>query len=149
MPCGVGPCSDSVSRRLCAGCGEGVEAPLGRLVRDNGGVEVVFIGEVWPWRGPSPFHFVTVPQRESDELRRLADLVSYGWGMLPVRVVVVRTDAGDGAAAAQRSHGTEWTTSLYPKDGGYALPLKAAVRRAEGIELGDTVTIHLEVGGLD
>lgn len=117
-------------------------------------MELNFIGEVWPWRGPSPFHFVTVPQRESDELREVTGLVSYGWGMLPVQVTVVRTDAtegagggegGEGAAAEQRSQGTVWTTALYPKDGCYALPLKDAVRRAERIELGDTVTVHIEV----
>ncbi len=117
----------------------------------------MFTGEVWPWRGPSPFHFVTVPQRESDELRELVGLVSYGWGMLPVQVTVVRTDAADGAdgadgaddaegaAAEPHSQGTVWTTALYPKDGCYALPLKDAVRRAEAIELGDTVTVHIVV----
>ena len=100
--------------------------PPGRLVRDDGQMELRFTGEVWPWRGPSPFHFVTVPQRESDELRELAGLVSYGWGMLPVQVTVVRTDAAEGteraegaaaAPAEQGSLGTVWTTALYPKDG--------------------------------
>ncbi len=118
------------------------------LVRDDGSMAIVFTGEVWPWRGPSPFYFVTVPQPESDQLRRLAGRVSYGWGMLPVQVAIVCTDADEGAAAAPRSHrchGTEWATSLYPKGGGYVLPLKAAVRRSEGIELGDTVTVRLAV----
>ncbi len=108
-------------------------------------MEVVFTGEVWPWRGPSPFHFVTVPQFESDELRELAGFLSYGWGMLPVQVTVIRTDAGEGTPVKQHSHGTVWATALYPKGGCYALPLKAAVRRAERIELGDTVTVHLSV----
>jgi hypothetical protein len=60
----------------------------------------------------------------------MASSVTYGWGMIPVSAQV-----GD----------TPFTTSLYPKDGGYVVPLKDAVRRAEGLELGDSVTIRLHV----
>ena len=41
--------------------------------------------------------------------------------------------------------GTEWTTSLFPKDGRYVVPVKAWVRKAEGLEIGDTVTVQLTV----
>lgn len=34
---------------------------------------------------------------------------------------------------------TKWATSLFPKDGRYIVPVKAAVRRAERLELGDIV----------
>jgi hypothetical protein len=40
---------------------------------------------------------------------------------------------------------TTWKTSLWPKDGRYIVPLKTAVRSKEGIELGDVVTVHLEL----
>jgi hypothetical protein len=40
---------------------------------------------------------------------------------------------------------TEWTTSLFPKDGQYVVPVKTWVRKAEGLELGDVVTVHLTV----
>jgi hypothetical protein len=40
---------------------------------------------------------------------------------------------------------TAWTTSLFPKDGGYIVPVKDKVRRAEKLEVGDTVTIGLTV----
>ena len=56
--------------------------------------------------------------------------MTYGWGMIPVTV---------------RLGGTEWTTSLWPKDGRYVVPLKDWVRAAEGVELGDEVTIRLTV----
>jgi hypothetical protein len=46
---------------------------------------------------------------------------------------------------AARIGGTEWTTSLFPKDGSYIVPLKAWVRKAEGVELGDTITVSLAV----
>jgi hypothetical protein len=87
-------------------------------------------GEVWEWRGPAPYHFVGVIDDDADLMRDLAAEVSYGWGMIPVTVTL-------GA--------TTWTTSLWPKDGAYALPLKDAVRRAERVELGDVVTVRLVV----
>jgi hypothetical protein len=38
-----------------------------------------------------------------------------------------------------------WTTSLFPKDGRYLVPIKASVRNAEQLEEGDQVTVQLEV----
>ena len=94
-------------------------------------MDVEVSGEIWFWRGPSPWHFVTVPDEQSAALEAASSLVSYGWGMIPVTARI-----GD----------TEWTTSLWPKDERYLIPLKAAVRRAEGLELGDEVTVRLVVG---
>lgn len=91
---------------------------------------VDFDGEVWSWRGPAPYHFVSVPEEECAELAEAAALVTYGWGMIPVTVTI-------GA--------TEWTTSLWPKDGGYVVPLKDRIREAEEIALGDTVSVRLFV----
>lgn len=93
-------------------------------------MDVEVTGEIWFWKGPAPHHFVTVPDEESAELEATAAFVSYGWGMIPVRV---------------RIGETAWATSLWPKDGGYVVPLKAAVRRAECLEVGDTVTVRLTV----
>ena len=93
-------------------------------------MELRFTGEVWYWRGPAPFHFVTAPDDASGALESASALVSYGWGMIPVTARL-----GD----------TEWTTSLWPKDGGYVVPLKDAVRRAEDVAEGDTVEVGLDV----
>jgi hypothetical protein len=93
-------------------------------------VELEVTGEVWYWRGPAPFHFVTVADPECAQIEGAAPSVTYGWGMIPV---------------AARLGGTGWTTSLWPKDGAYVVPLKTAVRRAEGIELGDVVTLTLKL----
>jgi hypothetical protein len=46
---------------------------------------------------------------------------------------------------AVRIGDTRWTTSLWPKDGAYVVPLKAAVRKAERLDVGDTVTVTLTV----
>jgi hypothetical protein len=89
-----------------------------------------FDGEIFYWRGPSPFHFVSVPVDESDELHAVSSLVSYGWGVIPVRA---------------RIGETSWETSLFPKNGGYLVPVKASTREAEALELGDIVKVTLEV----
>ena len=89
-----------------------------------------FSGEVWYWRGPSPFHFVTVPDDASAAVHDLARLVTYGWGMIPVRVRIGESD---------------WETSLFPKDGRYVVPIKDVVRKAEGLAPGDTVTIQVAI----
>jgi hypothetical protein len=93
-------------------------------------VELEFSGDVFEWRGPSPFHFVKVPEEESAEIEAMAALVTYGWGMIPVEAQIGLT---------------RFTTSLYAKDGGYVVPLKAAVRTAERVDVGDIVTIRLGV----
>lgn len=89
-----------------------------------------FTGEIWYWRGPAPWFFVTVPEEQSQDIKAISNLVTYGWGVIPVHVRIGRT---------------EYTTSLFPKDGRYIVPIKVSVRRAEGLEQGDTVTIRLEI----
>lgn len=89
-----------------------------------------FAGELYYWRGPSPYHFINVPEEVCTGLRALPPAVSYGWGVIPV---------------TGRIGTTVWETSLFPKDGGYVVPIKDAVRRAEGLALGDTVTVELSV----
>lgn len=95
-------------------------------------MELSFSGEIWYWRGPSPFHFVTVPEDVAADLHAVSSQVTYGWGMIPVTLTVGSTTR---------------TTSLFPKDGGYIVPLRADLRAAEGIEVGDTVDIRMSVGG--
>lgn len=41
---------------------------------------------------------------------------------------------------------TTWTTSLFPKDDRYIVPIKASIRKAEKLDEGHNVTIHLAVG---
>ena len=93
-------------------------------------VVVTFSGEIWYWRGPSPFHFITVPDEHCDGQRGAATVVSYGWGMIPVTAQVGNTT---------------WTTSLFPKNGRYIVPVKFAVLRSESLDVGDSVTVRLTV----
>ena len=89
-----------------------------------------FSGEVWYWRGPAPFYFVTVPDELSRDIQAIANEVTYGWGMIPARVTVGRTT---------------WETALWPKDGRYIVPLKTVVRRAEKVDEGAEIAIELEI----
>jgi len=93
-------------------------------------LEMEFSDEIWYWRGPSPFHYVTVPEHQSGEIRAVARMVSYGWGVIPVTARIGKT---------------RWTTSLFPKDGAYLVPLKVVIRKAEHLELGDIVTVRLTI----
>jgi hypothetical protein len=91
---------------------------------------VRFTDEIWYWRGPAPFYFVTVPDEFCRDIDAIAREVTYGWGMIPVRV---------------RLGASSWQTSLWPKDGRYIVPIKTAVRRAERVDEGTTVTLDLDV----
>ncbi|WP_136517572.1 MULTISPECIES: DUF1905 domain-containing protein [Cellulomonas] len=97
-------------------------------------MELRFGGEVVWWRGPAPFHFVALPEPEAARLRAVASRVTYGWGCIPATVTL-------GA--------TTFTTSIFPKDGGFLVPVKTAARRAEGVELGDEVALVVVVDDPD
>lgn len=90
----------------------------------------MFAGTVIEWRGPSPYYFVPVPDEESADIREVAAMATYGWGVIPVVARIGETD---------------FETSLFPKDGGYLLPLKDAVRKRQGITAGQDVTVELTV----
>ena len=87
-----------------------------------------FETQIIEWRGPSPFFYAPIPAQHVEELRRLVKIVSYGWGVAPVEAQI-----GDVA----------FKTSLFPKDGGYLLPLKDAVRRQANVTAGDVIAVDL------
>ena len=91
-------------------------------------MELEFSGPVVEWRGPAPYYFVALPENEAGVVDDHKAMLTYGWGAIPATVQV-----GD----------TEFTTSLFPRDGGYLLPLKDKVRHAEGIEEGNVVQVRL------
>lgn len=92
--------------------------------------DLSFAGEVIEWRGPAPFLFVAVPEELVGEVHYAAREASYGWGCVPVEA---------------EANGAEFRTSLFPRDGGYLLPLKVAVRKASGIGLGDAVQVRMRI----
>lgn len=91
--------------------------------------------KVWLYPGENAnWHFVTVPKKESAHIGEHFKSFKKGWGSLPVAVTLGKTS---------------WETSIFPdrKSGTYLLPLKAIIRRKEGVEAGDSVivTFHIVV----
>lgn len=89
--------------------------------------------KVWLYPGgTAAWHFVTVPKKESMALKKKFGANARGWGSLPVTVTIGKT---------------KWDTSIFPdrKSSTYILPLKASVRRTEGLFEGDTAVFSLKV----
>jgi Domain of unknown function (DUF1905) len=93
-------------------------------------VELQFSGEIVEWRGPAPYLFVPVPEPECAAIESVSREVTYGWGVIPVSAQI---------------GGTGFTTSLFPRHGGYLVPVKVKVQRAEELDVGDTVTVRLVI----
>ena len=91
-------------------------------------LEITFMATIIEWRGPAPFFYAPDPAAAAAGIRAAARLVSYGWGVIPVEAVIA---------------GVTFTTSLFPKDGTYLVPLKDVVRKATGITVDDTLHIEL------
>ncbi|MCB9110355.1 MAG: DUF1905 domain-containing protein [Anaerolineales bacterium] len=89
-----------------------------------------FKGKIFYWRGPAPFLFVAVPEKQSQDIKSVSGLVTYGWGVIPVQAQIGET---------------EWKTSLFPKDGRYLVPIKMSVQKAENVTVDDNVSIRLEI----
>jgi hypothetical protein len=99
-------------------------------VTDPDAIHLRFAAELWYWRGPSPYHFLTVPADDCALLKSIASEVTYGWGMIPV---------------SGRIGATAFETSLWPKDGRYVLPIRDVVRKGEELSLGDEVEVELRI----
>lgn len=95
--------------------------------------------KLWSWTSGSNggnWHFLTIDGEAAKDIktsaimRRLEGEQQRGWGAIRVSATI-----GD----------TSWQTSVFPsrENGGYLLPIKAAVRKAEGLAAGDEVTVHL------
>lgn len=89
-----------------------------------------FEAQIIEWRGPAPFLFAPVPGDLFGEIRYAAQLASYGWGVVPVTAHIGTT---------------EFTTSLFPRDDSYLLPIKLAVQRAAAVGLGDQVRATIKI----
>lgn len=107
-----------------------------RQAQDDRELEV-HTGPLWRWTTPSApaaWHFITIDGEAGEALsatalmRRLEGLAK-GFGSLKVEA---------------RIGGSAFKTSVFPsKELGWLLPVKAAVRKAEGLDEGDAVTVEL------
>jgi len=81
---------------------------------------LLFKSVVWVYPGMSAWRFLTLPKKDSLEIKNTYAKVRRGWGAVPVTVTIGETI---------------WNTSIFPdsKTGCYLLPLKASVRKKEKI----------------
>jgi hypothetical protein len=88
-------------------------------------------GEVWLYPGMSGWHFVGIPKKESEEIKKTCK-IKIGFGSIPVIV---------------RLGKTIWKTSIFPdkKSGTYLLPLKSEIRKKENIISGDVVPLTIQI----
>jgi Domain of unknown function (DUF1905) len=97
--------------------------------------------ELWLWtsdKAPASWHFLTIEGETAEAIhalalmRRLENGRRRGWGAIKVRATI-----GD----------ANWDTSIFPdkSSGGWLLPVKAAVRKAEGLVAGDQVPFTIKL----
>ncbi|MBL8031584.1 MAG: DUF1905 domain-containing protein [Candidatus Doudnabacteria bacterium] len=92
--------------------------------------EFTFKAKPWVYPGQAAWHFVSVPKKESARIKALFGGLQRGFGSFPVTVSIGKTT---------------WLTSIFPdpKTGTYLLPVKAAVRKKEGVVEGKAVSVTL------
>ena len=98
-------------------------------------INFTFTGKCWEWQGKGSWHFITLPQDKSEEIKFFSDNhfgKRRGWGS-------VRVTASIGS--------TEWQTSIFPdsKTGTYLLPIKSDVRKKQKIIADDDVQVSLKI----
>ena len=91
-------------------------------------VMYAFTSELWLSPGKGGWWFVSLPAEMSEEIRSTMQHLEGGWGRLHVSVQV-----GD----------TAWRTAIWydTKRGTYLLPIKAHVRKQQGLENGQYVHV--------
>ena len=95
---------------------------------------------LWRWQSataPAAWFFLTISGDTADGIRLAA--ISGQWldGRKGFGSAKVRATVGD----------TSWSTSVFPhkESGGWLLPVKAAVRKAEALAEGDAVTVTVSL----
>ncbi len=91
-----------------------------------------FSAELWRYQGQAAWFFVTLPFDVADDIEEISRPVQRGFGSVRVRVTV---------------GSTTWSTSLFPdtRAESYLLPVKKAVRTAEGLQEGAPVEVSLDL----
>ena len=89
--------------------------------------------EVWLYPGETAnWHFVYIDKKPSNEITKNFGHKRRGWSSFPVSVTIGKT---------------KWATSIFfdKKSECYLLPLKALIRRKEGIMRGDKINFSIKI----
>ena len=98
-------------------------------------MEWTFDAEMWLWKADAAWHFITLPEDVSDEIEDVV-VERRGFGSLRVEVSIGES---------------QWSTSIFPSKeiGSFLLPVKKAVRSAEGLSEGDRCAVRLTLVDID
>jgi len=94
---------------------------------------MTFSGDLWLSSGPGGWTFVTLPLESADQIRFVTgSQKTKSWGMIKVKVTI---------------GSSTWRTTIWPDkaSGSFLLPVKAAVRKAEKLAVGDRVMVDMAV----
>lgn len=93
---------------------------------------VRFTAPLWLWQGKAAWHFITLPEDESQVIRLAVPRGGRNWGSVRVTATIGES---------------RWQTSIFPdtRRNAYLLPVKADIRKAEGLTVGATVDVRLSL----
>jgi hypothetical protein len=96
----------------------------------TGRIKYQFTSEIWVYPGKGGWHFVSLPQELSKEIREILKSEEQGWGRLKVKAKIGNS---------------EWDTAIWfdTKMGTYILPLKAEIRKKEKLEADKEVEVSI------
>ena len=91
-----------------------------------------FKSKLWLYKGgKASWHFITVPEEQSAQIKFFNEGFTAGWGSIPVKVTI---------------GSTTWKTSIFPnkKTGTYFLPVKAEIRKKENLKIDDVIDVVID-----
>ncbi|NER18357.1 DUF1905 domain-containing protein [Spongiivirga citrea] len=94
------------------------------------GVQYHFTTNTWQHDAPGGWFFVSIPKEISNEIRTMFKNEEEGWGRLKATAQIGKT---------------EWKTAIWfdSKSNVYLLPLKAEIRKKEGISIDQEVAARI------
>ena len=98
----------------------------------TGKIKYEFVATVWKYDGAAGWHFISLPNEISTEIRSLLKKQEEGWGRLQANAKI---------------ENSEWKTAIWfdTKLNTYLLPVKAEVRKKEKIETGKLISVSVWV----
>jgi len=91
-----------------------------------------FTATIWKHGDVGGWYFVSLPAKLSQEIRTNLQWQEEGWGRMK-SIAVIRE--------------TQWETAIWfdKKRNTYLLPLKAAIRKSESLEINDSVELTIKI----
>ena len=87
--------------------------------------------KVWLYPGMAGWHFVTIPKKQSERIKKVFGAKKRGWGSLPVMATIGET---------------HWETSIFPDKKSGLIYCRSRPRYAKAdIALGDMIRLALEI----